>query len=214
MFWPISSSEIGLECMTDIWKKDTGVYKQRLVERWRFASKKLAESKTLCSLLQSPYRSHRNWLKKKTFTVRANAFPFVWKWQKAKYFSQICRLLSELKAKVKVDRGGCLFVQQFFYSELCSSELQKLTRKFWSKSDFNWRECSRSRTSAITFACKKRKEQENGPFIYISILKNFGGKTIKEKIPKMNKQWGHLHLRELESTCNNKLIVCNEIQYL
>lgn len=171
MFWPISSSEIGLECMTDIWKKDTGIYKQRLVERWRFASKKLAESKTLCSLLQSPYRSHRNWLKKKTFTVRANAFPFVWKWQKAKYFSQICRLLSELKAKVKVDRGGCLFVQQFFYSELCSSELQKLTRKFWSKSDFNWRECSRSRTSAITFACKKRKEQENGPFIYIYFKK-------------------------------------------
>ena len=65
MFWPISSSEIGLECMTDIWKKDTGIYKQRLVERWRFASKKLAESKTLYSLLQSPYRSHRNWLKKR-----------------------------------------------------------------------------------------------------------------------------------------------------
>ena len=171
MFWPISSSEIGLECMTDIWNKDTGIYKQRLVERWRLPQKNWLKVRPCVPFFNPHIGPIEIDLKKKTFTVRANAFPFVWKWQKAKYFSQICRLLSELKAKVKVDRGGCLFVQQFFYSELCASELQKLTRKFWSKSDFNWRECSRSRTSAITFACKKRKEQENGPFIYIYFKK-------------------------------------------
>lgn len=42
-----------------------------------------------------------------------------------------------------------------YHSLLLTAELQKVIWKFWSKRDLSWRECSRSLTSTITFACKR-----------------------------------------------------------